>query len=209
MLRKLIMILLAVLCCASCLAEGNPANRLPPAYRPVLELVKRGVAGDEAAMEDERFNTACYFVRIYEDRETGWTLADLDGDGAEELIIGQVPENAADDLWIMDIWTARDGEARLLSRGWERNRMYLTKEEGNVFGLYFEGADSAFESVWTHALIRNGAEAGKDTVICFTDLDTDLQTWTLNDERVAEDRAFRLIDAWRDGILFPELIPLE
>ena len=209
MLKKGILVLLAVLCCASCLAEGNPEDWLPAAYRPVLELVKRGVAGDEAAMEDERFNTACYFVRIYEDRKTGWMLADLDGDGAEELIIGQVPENDADDLWLMDIWTARDGEAQLLSRGWERNRMYLTREEGDRFGLYFEGANSAFESIWTHAVIRDGTEDGKDTVICYTDLDTDFQTWTLNDERVAEDNAFRLIDGWRGGILIPELIPLE
>ena len=103
-----------------------------------------------------------------------------------------------------------EGKAQLFERGWERNRMYLTAEGGKkCYGLYFEGANSAFESIFEHCLIRGMEKSEQETIICFTDIDTDTVTWTLNDAEIEEAEALKKIDEWRNIICPVEMTALE
>lgn len=77
----------------------------------------------------------------------GYTFADLNADGVEELLIGWV----GNEFWNMDegyvfaVYTLVDGEAVLAIEGWERC-LYVIGEDGY---LYQSGSYSAWENYYT------------------------------------------------------------
>ena len=211
-MKKLFVLLMTVvLCCVSCLAGAESEKKLPEAYEQVLDMVKKGMAGDPDTLENEEFNSVIYMESQYSSQKVGWALLDLDEDGEDELLIGRTAYDPETDvLWIFDIWTMAEGKAQLFERGWERNRMYLTAEGGKkCYGLYFEGANSAFESIFEHCLIRGLEKSEQETIICFTDIDTDTVTWTLNDAEIEETEALKMIDEWKSIIWPVNMTPLE
>ena len=211
MKRYILLIIAAVLCCMTCLAGAEEEVSIPEAYEPILEMVGKGMAGDPDILENEDFNSVIYMENHYSSQKVGWALLDLDEDGTDELLIGRTAfDPETDVLWIFDIWTTADGKAKLFDRGWERNRMYLTAEGSQkCYGLYFEGASSAFESIFEHCLIRGLEETNKETIIAFTDMDTDTVTWTLNDAEIEEAEALKKIDEWKSLICPVNMRALE
>ena len=211
-MKKLFVLLMTVvLCCVSCLAGAESEKKLPEAYEQVLDMVKKGMAGDPDTLENEEFNSVIYMESQYSSQKVGWALLDLDEDGEDELLIGRTAYDPETDvLWLFDIWTMVEGKAELFERGWERNRMYLTAEGSQkCYGLYFEGANSAYESVFEHYLIRGLEKSEQETIICFTDVDTDTVTWTLNDAEIEEAEALKKIDEWKNIICPVEMTALE
>ena len=211
-MKKLCLLLMtAVLCCVACLAGAENEKNMPEAYEQVLDMIKKGMAGGPDTLENEDFNSVIYLENHYSNQKVGWALEDLDEDGEDELLIGRTAYDPETDvLWIFDIWTMAEGKAQLFERGWERNRMYLTAEGGKkCYGLYFEGANSAFESIFEHCLIRGLEKSEQETIICFTDIDTDTVTWTLNDAEIEEAEALKKIDEWRNIICPVEMTALE
>jgi len=211
MRKRILFLITVVLCSIACLAGAENAADIPKAYEPILEMVKKGAAGDRDILDNEAFNAVIYMENHYSSQKVGWALLDLDEDGSPELLIGRTAWNPETDiLWLFDIWTIAEGKAVLFDRGWERNRMYLTAEGSQkCFGLYFEGADSAFESVFEHCLIRGLEKTEQETIICFTDVDTDTVTWTLNDAEIEETEALKMIDEWKSIIWPVNMTPLE
>ena len=212
MMKKLcLLLMIAMLCCAACLAGAEEAVRIPEVYQPVLDMVRKGMTGDPDILNNEDFNSVIYMENHYSGQKVGWALQDLDEDGTDELLIGRTAfDPETDVLWIFDIWTTVDGKAELFDRGWERNRMYLTAEGSKkCYGLYFEGANSAFESVFEHCLIRGLEKSDQETIICFTDVDTDTVTWTLNDTEIEEPEALKMIDEWKSIICPVNMTVLE
>ena len=211
-MKKLFVLLMTVvLCCVSCLAGAESEKKLPEAYEQVLDMVKKGMAGDPDTLENDEFNSVIYMESQYSSQKVGWALLDLDEDGEDELLIGRTAYDPETDvLWLFDIWTMVEGKAELFERGWERNRMYLTAEGSKkCYGLYFEGANSAYESVFEHYLIRGLEKSEQETIICFTDVDTDTVTWTLNDAEIEEAEALKKIDEWKNIICPVEMTALE
>ena len=211
-MKKLFVLLMTVvLCCVSCLAGAESEKKLPEAYEQVLDMVKKGMAGDPDTLENDEFNSVIYMESQYSSQKVGWALLDLDEDGEDELLIGRTAYDPETDvLWLFDIWTMVEGKAELFERGWERNRMYLTAEGSKkCYGLYFEGANSAYESVFEHYLIRGLEKSDQETIICFTDVDTDTVTWTLNDAEIEEAEALKKIDEWKSIICPVEMTALE
>ena len=211
-MKKLFVLLMTVvLCCVSCLAGAESEKKLPEAYEQVLDMVKKGMAGDPDTLENDEFNSVIYMESQYSSQKVGWALLDLDEDGEDELLIGRTAYDPETDvLWLFDIWTMVEGKAELFERGWERNRMYLTAEGSQkCYGLYFEGANSAYESVFEHYLIRGLEKSEQETIICFTDVDTDTVTWTLNDAEIEEAEALKKIDEWKSIICPVEMTALE
>ena len=211
-MKKLFVLLMTVvLCCVSCLAGAESEKKLPEAYEQVLDMVKKGMAGDPDTLENDEFNSVIYMESQYSSQKVGWALLDLDEDGEDELLIGRTAYDPETDvLWLFDIWTMVEGKAELFERGWERNRMYLTAEGSKkCYGLYFEGANSAYESVFEHYLIRGLEKSEQETIICFTDVDTDTVTWTLNDAEIEEAEALKKIDEWKSIICPVEMTALE
>ena len=211
-MKKLFVLLMTVvLSCVSCLAGAESEKKLPEAYEQVLDMVIKGMAGDPDTLENDEFNSVIYMESQYSSQKVGWALLDLDEDGEDELLIGRTAYDPETDvLWLFDIWTMVEGKAELFERGWERNRMYLTAEGSQkCYGLYFEGANSAYESVFEHYLIRGLEKSEQETIICFTDVDTDTVTWTLNDAEIEEAEALKKIDEWKNIICPVEMTALE
>ena len=211
-MKKLFVLLMTVvLCGVSCLAGAESEKTLPKAYEQVLDMVKKGMTGDPDTLENEDFNAVIYMESQYSSQKVGWALLDLDEDGEDELLIGRTAwDPETDVLWLFDIWTMVEGKAQLFERGWERNRMYLTAEGSKkCYGLYFEGANSAFESIFEHCLIRGLEKSEQETIICFTDVDTDTVTWTLNEAEIGEADVLKMIDEWKSVICPVEMTALE
>ena len=211
-MKKLCLLLMIIaLCCVSCLAGADNEKTMPEAYEQVLDMVKKGMAGDPDTLENEEFNNVIYMESEYSSQNVGWALLDLDEDGEDELLIGRTACNMETDvLWLFDIWTIVEGKAQLFERGWERNRMYLTAEGSKkCYGLYFEGANSAYESVFQHFLIRGLEKSEEETIIAFTDTDTENVTWTLNDTEIEEAEAAKKIEEWKSIICPVEMTVLE
>ena len=211
-MKKLFVLLMTVVLCGlSCLAGAESEKTLPKAYEQVLDMVKKGMTGDPDTLENEDFNAVIYMESQYSSQKVGWALLDLDEDGEDELLIGRTAwDPETDVLWLFDIWTMVEDKAQLFERGWERNRMYLTAEGSKkCYGLYFEGANSAFESIFEHCLIRGLEKSEQETIICFTDVDTDTVTWTLNEAEIEEADALKMIDEWKSVICPVEMTVLE
>ena len=191
-MKKLCLLLMtAVLCCVACLAGAENEKNMPEAYEQVLDMIKKGMAGDPDTLENEDFNSVIYLEMEYSGQKVGWALLDLDEDGEDELLIGRTAYDPETDvLWIFDLWTLAEGSKK-------------------CYGLYFEGANSAFESVFEHCLIRGLEKSKQETIICFTDADTDTVTWTLNDEEIDEAEALKMIDEWKSIICPVEMTVLE
>ena len=211
MKKLFVLMMTVVLCGLSCLAGAESEKTLPKAYEQVLDMVKKGMTGDPDTLENEDFNAVIYMESQYSSQKVGWALLDLDEDGEDELLIGRTAwDPETDVLWLFDIWTMVEGKAQLFERGWERNRMYLTAEGSKkCYGLYFEGANSAFESIFEHCLIRGLEKSEQETTICFTDVDTDTVTWTLNEAEIGEADALKMIDEWKSVICPVEMTALE
>ena len=211
-MKKLICVMIALCCCLTGFALAE--DTIPAEYAPVLEQIRKALAGDEDVLMDDNFNSAFYLDTMNNGTEVGWALMDLDGDGRPELLLGETGASEWVDGSLLDIWTVRDGQAMLLGRGWDRNRMYLTNEGDGTFGLYHEGSNSAFESVCSHGLIRNGQLVDVVEINIVTDMDTDAVTYYLGDYYegnapvIDEDTAGALISSWQMIMQTVELVPL-
>lgn len=116
----------------------------------------------------------------------GYTLRDLDGDGAPELLIGNGRE-------IFDLYALQDGAPKKLLTGWERNA-YVLCEDGTIYNTASGGA--AY-TVFADYAVREGALVPVQTVVFDTD------AWTAYDGAEGEGEGAPLTEeeaqAWMDG----------
>ena len=189
----------------------------PEDYRSVLDLYAAGLAGDEAALEGDGFNFSAYVNCQYDELDPfqaiGFCLLDLDGDGSLELIIADRTEDQFLEGIVFDIWTLKDGQSALLTRGWERNRLYLTRlEDSGAFGFYREGSDSAFYSIWEQGVFRAGEAVTVHLLEYSEDMDAPEGTegvWTLDQRPMDPDTVDAVIRDWQAPVFRPELVPLH
>ncbi len=87
----------------------------------VTDGIKKGLTQEDAESLDIS-SVFCYEPTSVETR--GYLRRDLDGDGIEELILGDSGQNDDDDI-IYDIYTIKDGEMVHTLMGWERNYYFL------------------------------------------------------------------------------------
>ncbi len=181
---------------------------MPAAYGEILDLVRRSMAGDKAATDDPRFNV-CWYSMPASGQDIGYTLTDLDGDGADELILGLLADSPEDENWLTDIWTVRGGEAARVAAGWERSRLYLTLIPDEA-GIFCERSDTVFESMLCHARIKAGCALLDEQVLTVRyNWRTHTFRCTLDGAEIGIEEATRLTEAWRLDLWFPELLPLR
>ena len=160
-------------------------------YQELLDVIAKGLKeGFPEGKLDELGMTASVFYTGDKSYEIlGYLLKDLDGDGVEELLIG---ENAADgsgpdtgwDSIIYDMFAIRGGELVHIFDGWERNRYYLC-ENGAVAN---EGSSGAAYSSWEFFTYKNGELKLIESI--FTDEDAQFQShWYHFDKPSYEDKS--------------------
>lgn len=189
-------------------AAGAAAADYP--YRTVLDMTLAGIMAEEDP-EDEAFNPFCRLMTAPEGVTRpdllGYAFVDLDGDGSEELLIGQTGLDEDPDGMILDVWTMQGGEPALVCRGWDRYRFYLTagEAEGSL-ALVTEGSDSAWESQFEYGVIRDGAFVAEHRLVYDGEA---AAPWTLDGEPCEEEAARQLLELWQSRRLTPPLQPFS
>ena len=174
-------------------------------YDEIIEVISNGLKNGFS--EDDQFYldvSSCFFMNDPEYEILGYMKKDLDGDGSEELILG---ENAADgsgpsegwDSIIYDVFTMKDGKVAHVLNGWERNRFYLCTD-GTIAN---EGSSGAAYSTWAYYKIENGQAKIIESI--FTDEDENMQGhWYYSNREpyqdesneVTEDEAMKTIEKY-------------
>ncbi len=174
-------------------------------YDEIISVVSNGLKNGFS--EDEQLTldiSVCFFMNNPEYEILGYMKKDLDGDGVEELILG---ENAADgsgpsegwDSIIYDIFTMKDGQVVHVLDGWDRNRYYLCTD-GIIAN---EGSSGAAYSSWAYYKYADGKIGIVETV--FTDEDENMQMhWYHSDKEpyedesneITEDEAMKIVDKY-------------
>lgn len=132
----------------------------------------------------------------------GYLIRDIDGDGLEELILGQNPVERNPE-WrgrIYDIYTLFDGGSIQQFDGWSRNFYQLT-EDGTIVNVSTPDGFTVARTFWQP---ENGSYKHKETVIENTEPDatgTPQTTWYYSNTLPAEyftqvsDDSFKIISA--------------
>lgn len=150
-----------------------------PQYDEILEKMvdirlKYGNNGDAYVKEglSSQWSFGYSFIR------GGFYLTDLDGDGIDEMLLG---ENA-DGAWcgvVYEIYTIKDGKAIKLCEGAARDRYYLCA--GNK--VFNEGCGGASNSVHAAYVVDNGELIGEKYVLFDSYYDEE-NPWFLTDEKL-------------------------
>lgn len=93
-------------------------------------------------------NDMSLFLLGKSESEVGYCLLDVNGDGADELLVGSRTGAAYPDQIIFDLYTMQDDTPVHVCSGQERDRYYLYQDEAapDAYFFYNENSSSAFES---------------------------------------------------------------
>lgn len=123
-----------------------------PEYDALLAQVQKVLVDPDCYLTEEledRFSFTFYFLAFYQDYDSpGYILLDLDGNGTEELILGENGGGAWDGV-IFDIYTVVDGELNHVFAGGERNQCHLC-EDGTIAYECTNGASDSAHIYYTY-----------------------------------------------------------
>lgn len=123
-----------------------------PEYDVLLAQVQKVLVDPDRYLTEEledRFSFTFYFLAFYQDYDLpGYILLDLDGNGTEELILGENGGGAWDGV-IFDIYTVVDGELNHVFAGGERNQCHLC-EDGTIAYECTNGASDSAHIYYTY-----------------------------------------------------------
>lgn len=160
MKKRLIIVLMAALAVAAC-GNNNRNTRKASQEEDMVEYGKIGYADivsflvqgfqcswDGMSPEDQGLSP----VYSYNSKYAGYAIKDIDGDGIEELLIGDQFEDSRYDIY--DIYSINpvDGSLFHLAKGGERDRFAV-----NGAGVITEsGSNSADDSFYKGYIIKDG-----------------------------------------------------
>ena len=204
----------------------------PSSYEDILDLYYAALSGhwDTNAVSSRGLSVLCAYYNGYEGEpleNVGYMLRDLNGDGAEELIVGAIVEEGrfADlDFYmprtVLDIYTLANGQPVNVAQSFDRSRRYLTADN-RIYGEGSGGvANSTYavyemqgaELVMTEALVSDGV-ATFDEETWYTELNWFMLkdgNWdTEMAERLTQAQAEKQIAAYEEQVIQPDYIPLS
>lgn len=80
----------------------------------------------------------------------GYTLLDVDGNGIQELLVGEIYGEPEQGTVLYDMYTIRDGKILHVFDGWDRNRYYLLTN-GNFINQGSSGAMQSSSAYYIYA----------------------------------------------------------
>lgn len=130
-------------------------------YKGILDLYHAALTQrwDTLRLLDAGLNYMCHYYNGA--TEIGYTFMDLDGDGINELLIGEMPVREGLGDMLFDVYTVSGGQVTLVASSEERDRYYLCqgKELAN------EGSASAFISSYSYYVLSGGRLRLEEAVI--------------------------------------------
>lgn len=103
--------------------ETEPDKYAP--YRELIENVTKGLTFGWSETAQEELGVSDIFKRTEEHR-LGWIQLDINGDGTDELLFGEIAEDGEGSP-IYDVFTLLGGQLLHPATGWEFNRWYLVE----------------------------------------------------------------------------------
>lgn len=142
--------------------------------------------------------------------DTGYFIGDLDGDGVEELLIGNIGENDFVDDLIYDFYVAKEDELVSKFSSSERYRLYLCDN----LQLINEGSNSAAHSETIYYKLDGSGMDFIDAVVFDTAMDPEASWFYTTDYRVvpetmkpiSSDEAKKIIEERESHVVRPDYI---
>lgn len=100
---------------------------------------------------------AAYFGEADPLSHVGFACLDLDGDGADELLIGALDGDDFIRGQLFEVYTVENGAAISILTGSERNRYYLAEDASGIYEIINEASGSAFFSAWHDYVLDQGS----------------------------------------------------
>ena len=146
-------------------------------YKEVLEkhITALNDKWDATKLENENMSTMYALMLSGEGNildRVGYAYKDLNVDGIEELIIGEVSDDP--DSVMFDVYTMVNGKAEHVLSGWDRNR-YYSYESGLIVNEYSGGAE--LSGVDVYALTSNSTELFPQLSIKYDGYEDEKKPW--------------------------------
>ena len=155
-------------------AEEAAEPGLYPQYRELVERVAQGVRAGWSDVTPEELGVTDMFKRL-EEQQLGWLQLDINGDGRDELLIGEItPDGEVSPIY--DIFSLPGDALMHPASGWEFNRWYLLGNGhlmNEVSGTGFDRTRSAY-GFFNGALVptRDPADRSEYLHLPFESFDT-------------------------------------
>ena len=137
------------------LAVSWGSDDIPLIYQDFINSISSIYAGNPSGRygtyEDYSIMFEVQSGHSREEKTLGYAVADVDDDGTEELLFGDMHSDA-EGTPLYDMYTIDHGEMVHVFDGWDRNRYYLTTDGG----FMRHGSDSAFSSFSSFYIYERG-----------------------------------------------------
>lgn len=154
MMKKLILIAISLVFLLTGIASAQD-NAIDPLYQDMInELtgIMKGQDSGKLKAEEDYSVMIAWLTGQPASVNLGYTLQDVDGNGVQELLVGEI-YGASDAATVLyDMYTIRDGKLLHVFDGWDRNRYYLCSN-GNFIN---EGSSGAMQSSAAYYIYAKG-----------------------------------------------------
>ncbi len=160
------------------LAVSWGSDDIPLIYQDFINSISSIYAGNPSGRygtyEDYSIMFEVQSARSQEEKTLGYAVLDLDDDGTEELLFGDMKTDD-DGTPLYDLYTIKQGKLIHVFDGWDRNRYYLTTDGGFIR----HGSDSASSSFSSFYIYERGELVLLRSVIYNSEKDKD-SPWFLS-----------------------------
>ena len=124
-------------------------------YRPVLEAWTEALKNGESELVGAVLPGLKEKGQLLNPGEIGYAFADIDGDGAEELLIGSLTDEGDDALVLYELYTRIDGTVTGVFSSTLTNRYYYWSDGSLVREYTAENGDTSAEHIYFAAGCRD------------------------------------------------------
>ncbi|MBQ6509177.1 MAG: hypothetical protein IJI07_06870 [Flexilinea sp.] len=154
MMKKLILITLSFVFLLAGIASAQDSD-IDPLYQDLInELtgILKGQDSGKLTVEKDYSVVISWLTGQPASVKIGYVLKDVDGNGVQELLVGENYGESDAGTVLYDMYTIRDGELLHVFDGWDRNRYYLC-DNGNFIN---QGSSGAMQSNFAYYIYAKG-----------------------------------------------------
>ena len=154
MMKNLILITLTFVFLLAGIASAQDTD-IDPLYQDLInELtgILKGQDSGKLTVEEDYSVVISWLTGQPASVKIGYVLKDVDGNGVQELLVGENYGESDAGTVLYDMYTIRDGELLHVFDGWDRNRYYLC-DNGNFIN---QGSSGAMQSNFAYYIYAKG-----------------------------------------------------